>query len=93
MSLEGVMDVRIMAGTVNGERFSYFVTEALLPILKPFDGNNSLSVVIMDNTSIHHVDDVVHRIEHTAHTKVIFLPPYSPDLMPLEEVFSTSKPF
>ena len=32
MSLGGVMDVHIMAGTVNGERFSYFVTETLLPI-------------------------------------------------------------
>ena len=91
MSLEGIMDVHIAEGTVSGERFTYFVTETLLPILNPFDGNNSLSIVIMDNASIHHVDDVVHAIEHTAHAKVIFLPPYSPDLMPLEEVFSKIK--
>ena len=76
MSLEGIMDVHIAEGTVNGERFTYFVTETLLPILNPFDGNNSLSIVIMDNASIHHVDDVVHAIEPTSHAKVIFLPPY-----------------
>ena len=47
-----------------------------VPALNPFDGNNSLSIVIMDNASIHHVDDVVHAIEPTSHAKVIFLPPY-----------------
>ena len=45
----------------------------------------------MDNASIHHVDDAVDAIENTAQAKVIFLPPYSPDLMPLEEVFSKVK--
>ena len=63
----------------------------LMPILKPFDGNDPLSVVIMDNASIHHVDDVAHFIEQTAQAKLIFLPPYSPDLMPLEEAFSKVK--
>ena len=90
MSLEGIMDVHIAKGTVNGERFTYFVTETLLPVLNSFDGNNSLSIVIMDNVSIHHVDDVVHAIEHTTHAKAIFIPPCSPDLMPLE-VFSKIK--
>ena len=37
----------------------------------------------MDNTSIHHVQSNVQLIESTG-TKVIFLPPYSPDLNPLE---------
>jgi len=91
MALEGILDVHVVSGTVNGERFTHFVTDTLLPVLKPFDGNNPLSVVIMDNASIHHVDDVVDAIENTAHAKVIFLPPYSPDLMPLEEVFSKVK--
>jgi len=52
----------------------------------PFEGNNSLSVVIMDNTSIQHVDGVEHAIEHNLQAKVVLLPTYSPDLMPLEEV-------
>ena len=40
---------------------------------------------------IHHVDDLVDAIEHTAQAKVIFLPQYSPDLIPLEEAFSKVK--
>lgn len=45
----------------------------------------------MDNCSIHHIEPVVDLIETTAQAKIIFLPPYSPDLMPLEEVFSKVK--
>jgi len=44
MSLEGSYST----GTVNSERF----TTETLPILKPLDGNDSLSIVIMDNASI-----------------------------------------
>jgi len=87
---EGILDVHVLSGTVNGERYAHFVRDTLLPILNPFDGNNPLSV-IMDNASIHHVNDVVDAIENTAQAKVIFLPPYSPDLMPLEEAFSKVK--
>jgi len=79
MNLEGIMDVHIAEGTVNGERFTYIVAETLLPILNPFDANNSLSIVIMDNASIHHVDHVVMQLNtqlmpklfsyhHTHHT-------------------------
>ena len=45
----------------------------------------------MDNTSIHHVQEVVDLIESQAGAKVCFLPPYSPDLMPAEGVFSQVK--
>ena len=86
-----MLDVDIVKGSVNGDRFTKFVNNTLVPILKPFDGNNSLSVVIMDNASIHHVDGVEHAIEHNSQAKVVFLPPYSPDLMPLEEVLSKVK--
>ena len=42
------------------------------------------SVVILDNASIHHIDSVVELIEDHAGARVMFLPPYSPDLNPLE---------
>ena len=45
------------------------------------------SVVILGNASIHHVKRVVHLIEETG-AMVLFLPPYSPDIMPIEESFS-----
>ena len=45
----------------------------------------------MDNCAIHHLDQVVNLIETRAKAKVIFLPPYSPDMISLEEVFSKVK--
>ena len=87
MSMQGIHDVQIV---VNGDKFESFITDTVIPILNPFNGSNSLSVVIMDNCSIHHVDQVINLIE-AAQVKLIFLPPYSPDLMPLEEVFSKVK--
>jgi len=48
--------------------------------------------MIMDNASIHHVDPVVELIT-AAGALVRFLPPYSPDLNPIEEVFAEVKHF
>ena len=91
VSLEGIHDVQFVEGSVNGKKSEEFVTETLIPILNPFDGTNPRSIVIMDNCSIHHVDPVIHLIETVAQAKVIFLSPYSPDLMPLEKVFNQVK--
>ena len=91
MSLEGIHDVSLFEGSVNGEIFEDFVRNCLLPILRPFNGVNPLSVVTMDNASIHHVAGVIDLIENQAGARLLFLPPYSPDLNPLEEVFSQVK--
>lgn len=91
VSLDGIHDVYVTEGTVNGDKFADFVQSCLLPVLKPFNYLNSHSVVIMDNASIHHVRDVLDLIEGQARAKVCFLPPYSPDLMPAEGVFSQVK--
>ena len=48
-------------------------------------------VVILDNAAIHHVDEDTELIEERATASVLFLPPYSPDSNPLEEVFSQIK--
>ena len=45
----------------------------------------------MDNASIHHVEEVRELIEVQAGAKLLFLPPYSPDLMPVEGIFSQLK--
>ena len=81
----------ILEGTTNGEKFSEFVQKCLLPCLNPFNGINSWSVVVMDNASIHHMDEVEDLIENQANARLYFLPPYSPDLMPAEDVFSKVK--
>ena len=87
MSCSGILDVHIEHETVNGESFLSFVERNLLPTLMPFDGINSNSIVILDNASIHHVDGVVDMISEVG-ALVHFLPPYSPDLAPIEECFA-----
>lgn len=91
MSLEGIHDVCLFEGTVNGDKFKEFIKSYLLPTVQPFNWINKHSVVILDNASIHHIDGVIDLIENQAGARVIFLPPYSPDLQPLEEVFSQVK--
>lgn len=88
MSLEGIHDVCLFEGNVNDEVFENFVRNCPLPILKPFNWVNKHSVVILNNASIHHVNGVVNPIETQARARLLFLPPYSPDLNPLEEAFS-----
>ena len=63
-----------------------------MPGSHPFNGTNERSVVVMDNASIHHVDRVVSTIQQTG-ALVRFLPPYSPDLNPIEEVFAKVKSY
>ena len=91
MSLSGIHDVYITEGTVNGDEYADFIEHCLLPILQPFNNVNPLSVVVMDNASIHHVEGIRRLIEDRAGAKLIYLPPYSPDLMPAEGVFSQVK--
>ena len=63
ISTAGIHDVFIAEGTMNGDRFTKFVRIVLLPHLNPF---NPRSVVIMDNATIHHVDQIVHLVERQA---------------------------
>ncbi|XP_065891729.1 uncharacterized protein [Dysidea avara] len=77
-------------GTTDGDTFYSFVEKSLLPHLLPFDGSNPHSVVIMDNCFIHHIGEVVKMIEEVG-AIVHFLPPYSPDFMPIELAFSKVK--
>ena len=88
MSVDGLYNVHLAEGTVNGSKFEEFVKSLLIPILNPFNWNNKHSIVVMDNASIHHVENVYKLIEEQAGAKLIYLPPYSPDLNPVEEAFS-----
>ena len=49
MSMNGILDVDIVRGSVNGEVYSEFVENFLVPHLLPYDGHNPHSVVILDN--------------------------------------------
>lgn len=90
MSTAGILDFDIAHGSVNGDVLYNFVEKYLLPHLMPFDGNNPHSVVILDNCSIHHIDEIV-RMIYEVGALVHFLPPYSPDYNPIESMFSKLK--
>jgi transposase len=62
-------------GAINGELFLAYVEQVLVPTLKPGD------VVIMDNLRVHKMAGVREAIE-AAGAKLLFIPPYSPDLNP-----------
>ena len=75
LSLDGI---HVAEGTINGDRFVHFLQVCLLPHL-PLNVVNPRSVVIMDNASIHHVEEVRDLIEMQAGAMLLFLPPYLPD--------------
>lgn len=92
LSTDGVEDVCITEDTVDGDEFYKFVQRDMLPLLMPFNGHNPNSIVIMDNASIHHIDPVLELITSVG-ALVRFLPPYSPDMNPIEEVFAEVKQY
>ena len=92
LSKDGIEDTYITQGSVNGEVFLDFIQTQLVPLLSPFNGHNTKSVVILDNVSIHHVDTVVNAILSTG-ALLRFLPAYSPDFNPIELVFGEMKQY
>ena len=87
MSPAGLLDVQTFQGTATGEVFYNFVQTHLLPHLVPYNGINPHSVVILDNCSIHHIAEVERSISDVG-ALTLFLLLYSPDLNPIEELFS-----
>ena len=86
MSTDGVIAVDLHKGSVNGDIFN-FIRGSLIPNMQQFDGVAERSILILDHCSIHHVPNVTEHFRD-AGTVVIFLPLYSPDLSPIEELFS-----
>jgi transposase len=74
----------VVDGPINGQSFLAYIEQLLVPTLRPGD------VVIMDNLGSHK-GKAVRRAIRVAGAKLFFLPPYSPDLNPIEQVFSKLK--
>jgi transposase len=74
----------VFDGAINGARFLAYVEQALAPTLRPGD------IVIMDNLGAHKVAGVRAAIE-AAGAELLYLPPYSPDLNPIELAFAKLK--
>ena len=90
MTILGAMSTRGMIATMTIEEatdteiFLAYLDHVLCPQLRPGD------VVVMDNLSSHKVKGVRERIE-AAGAELLYLPPYSPDLNPIEKAWSKLK--
>jgi transposase len=81
---DGFVAPVVVDGAVNGELFRAYVEQHLAPALRPGD------VVVMGNLGSHKVAGVREAIEG-AGCRLLYLPPYSPDLNPIENAFSKLK--
>jgi len=74
----------VLDGPVNGAAFQAYVEQILVPTLSPGD------IVIMDNLGSHKGAAVRRTIENIG-AHLLYLPPYSPDLNPIEQLFAKLK--
>ena len=84
MSIDGLIATMSVIGSVNTDVFLFYVQEILIPQL--WVG----AIIVMDNLPVHHALVVKEAIEAVG-AKVVFLPPYSPDLSPIELCWSKLK--
>lgn len=80
----GLVAPLVIDGAMNGGLFRAYVRQHLVTELRPGD------LVVMDNLPSHKVAGVAEAIRE-AGAEVVYLPPYSPDLNPIEQVFSKAK--
>jgi transposase len=84
MSIDGLIATMSIVGSVNTDVFLFYIQEILIPQL--WVG----AIIVMDNLPVHHAVVVREAIEVVG-AKVVFLPPYSPDLSPIELCWSKLK--
>jgi putative transposase len=74
----------LIDGPINGERFRLYVEKVLLPTLRPND------IVVIDNLGSHR-GKAIRRLIRSVGARLFFLPKYSPDLNPIEQLFAKLK--
>jgi transposase len=84
MSLRGMVATMTIEEATDTDIFLAYVEQVLVPVLRAGD------VVVMDNLGSHKVDGVREAIEK-AGAEVLYLPPYSPDLNPIEKAWAKFK--
>ena len=80
----GLIAPLVIDGPINGDLFRAWVEQMLVPVLQPGD------VVVLDNLRSHKVAGIEEAIR-AAGAQLLYLPPYSPDYNPIEQVFSKLK--
>ena len=81
---DGDMIPLVYSGTLNGDLFKQYLAQFVVPKLKPYD------ILIMDSLSAHKVKGIREMVENVG-ANVVYLPQYSPDLNPIETVWSEIK--
>jgi transposase len=84
IALTGIVAMMYIASAVNATIFKTFAEKLLIPKLRHGQ------YIIFDNVSFHKSQEIIDLIETTG-AKVVFLPPYSPDLSPIEKMWSKIK--
>ena len=84
LSLEGITAAMTVEGAMDRLAFDVFVDQILVPSLQPGQ------VVIWDNLAVHKSADAQQRIAARG-CQLLWLPPYSPDVAPIEQAFSKIK--
>lgn len=79
-----IIAIGLITGSVNTEVFTSWVEQILLPELP------KKSVIVMDNAAFHRGKDMQKILEDSGHT-LLYLPPYSPDLNPIEKKWAQAK--
>lgn len=79
-----IIAIGLITGSVNTEIFTSWVEQILLPDLP------AKSVIVIDNASFHKGSDMQRMLEDSGHT-LLYLPPYSPDLNPIEKKWAQAK--
>ena len=92
-SCDGLLGVELTTGSVDGDKYFDFVRGTLIPNMHSFDGIARRSIAVMDNCSIHHTLQVKKLYFEDVGILLLYLPPYSPDMSPIEETFSSVKYF
>ena len=81
---DGIIAPCVFDGPINGRSFLAYVRDILVAALRPGD------IVVLDNLGSHKGSEVRQAIR-AAGARLVFLPPYSPDLNPIEQVFAKIK--
>jgi len=86
---DGIIFAHVYQGSTDSAIFEGFI-EQLLPFMGRWP--EPKSVLVIDNTSIHHTERI-EQMCRDASVKLVYLPPYSPDLNPIKEFFAKLKAF
>ncbi|KAA1071658.1 hypothetical protein PGT21_050316 [Puccinia graminis f. sp. tritici] len=88
VALDGLVTALVQEDNMCRDGYEFYLEHILLPMMNPFPGPRS--VLVLDNASFHHNGRIPDLVEARG-CRVVYLPPYSPDMNPIEKGFSVLK--